>query len=119
MKQTDLALLRELGVTTVRLAHYQHDQRFYDLCDEAGIVVWAEIPQITVFLPGAVDNARDQLTELIVQNRHHASIISWGLSNEITLAGSGEEVVAAHREIGRASCRESDARNEGTDSLKD
>lgn len=99
MKQTDLALLRELGVTTVRLAHYQHDQRFYDLCDEAGIVVWAEIPQITVFLPGAVDNARDQLTELIVQNRHHASIISWGLSNEITLAGSGEEVVAAHRAL--------------------
>src|SRR5699024_6066537 len=95
----DLALLRELGVTTVRLAHYQHDQRFYDLCDEAGIVVWAEIPQITVFLPGAVDNARDQLTELIVQNRHHASIISWGLSNEITLAGSGEEVVAAHRAL--------------------
>lgn len=99
MKQTDLALLRELGVTTVRLAHYQHDQRFYDLCDEAGIVVWAEIPQITVFLPGAVDNARDQLTELIVQNRHHASIICWGLSNEITLAGSGEDVVVAHREL--------------------
>lgn len=99
MKQIDLALLRELGVTTVRLAHYQHDQRFYDLCDEVGLVVWAEIPQITVFLPGATDNARQQLTELIVQNRHHASIISWGLSNEITLAGSGEEVVAAHREL--------------------
>lgn len=98
-KQTDLALLRELGATTVRLAHYQHDQRFYDLCDEAGLVVWAEIPQITVFLPGATDDARRQLTELIVQNRHHASIICWGLSNEITLAGSGEEVVAAHREL--------------------
>lgn len=99
MKQQDLALLLELGATTVRLAHYQHDQRFYDLCDEAGIVVWAEIPQITVFLPGATENARSQLTELIVQNRHHASIISWGLSNEITLAGSGEDVVAAHRAL--------------------
>jgi beta-galactosidase len=99
MKQTDLALLKELGVTAVRLAHYQHDQRFYDLCDEAGIVVWAEIPQITVFLPGATGNARDQLTELIVQNRHHASIVSWGLSNEITLAGAGENVLAAHREL--------------------
>ena len=99
IKQQDLALIRELGATTVRLAHYQHDQRFYDLCDEAGLVVWAEIPQITVFLPGATDNARDQLTELIVQNRHHASIISWGLSNEITLAGSGEDVLAAHREL--------------------
>ncbi|KQZ09673.1 hypothetical protein ASD23_07690 [Agromyces sp. Root1464] len=99
MKQEDLGLLKELGATTVRLAHYQHDQRFYDLCDEAGLVVWAEIPQITVFLPGATENARDQLTELIVQNRHHASIISWGLSNEITLAGSGEDVLAAHREL--------------------
>lgn len=99
MKQADLDLILELGATTVRLAHYQHDQRFYDLCDEAGLVVWAEIPQITVFLPGAVDNARDQLTELIVQNRHHAGIVCWGLSNEITLAGAGEDVVAAHREL--------------------
>ncbi|MEL7975244.1 glycoside hydrolase family 2 TIM barrel-domain containing protein [Isoptericola sp. F-RaC21] len=99
MKQKDLALLKELGATTVRLAHYQHDQSFYDLCDEAGIVVWAEIPQITVFLPGATDNARAQLVELIVQNRHHASIVTWGLSNEITLAGAGEDVLAAHREL--------------------
>lgn len=99
IKQRDLALLQELGATTVRLAHYQHDQRFYDLCDEIGVVVWAEIPQITVFLPGATENARDQLTELIIQNRHHASIISWGLSNEITLAGSGEDVISAHREL--------------------
>lgn len=99
MKQGDLALIKEIGATTVRLAHYQHDQRFYDLCDEVGLVVWAEIPQITVFLPGATENARTQLTELIVQNRHHAGIISWGLSNEITLAGSGDDIVAAHREL--------------------
>jgi beta-galactosidase len=99
MRQQDLALLTELGATTVRLAHYQHDQRFYDLCDETGLVVWAEIPQITVFLPGATENARDQLTELIVQNHHHASIVCWGLSNEITLAGAGEDVLAAHREL--------------------
>lgn len=99
MKQEDLALILELGATTVRLAHYQHDQRFYDLCDEAGLVVWAEIPQITVFLPGAVDNARHQLAELIVQNRHHASIVCWGLSNEITLAGAGADVLAAHQDL--------------------
>ncbi|WP_082098875.1 glycoside hydrolase family 2 protein [Demequina iriomotensis] len=99
MKQEDMALIQEIGATTVRLAHYQHDQRFYDLCDEVGLVVWAEIPQITVFLPGAVDNARSQLTELIVQNRHHASIVCWGLSNEITLAGAGEDVQAAHRDL--------------------
>lgn len=97
MMDADLALLTELGATTVRLAHYQHDQRFYDLCDEAGIVVWAEIPMITEFLPGAVDDAAHQLTELIVQNRHHASIVCWGLSNEISVAGTGPESVEAHR----------------------
>lgn len=99
MMATDLALLQELGATTVRLAHYQHDQHFYDLCDEAGIVVWAEIPQITEFLPKGVENARNQLTELIVQNRHHASIVCWGLSNEITVAGKSDASLAAHREL--------------------
>lgn len=99
MMETDIALLLELGATTVRLAHYQHDQHFYDLCDEAGIVVWAEIPLITEFLPAAIGNAADQLTELIVQNRHHAGIVCWGLSNEITVTGNGPHVLAAHREL--------------------
>lgn len=99
MMVTDIGLLRELGATTVRLAHYQHDQHFYDLCDRAGIVVWAEIPQITDFLVNGVTNACDQLTELIVQNRHHPSIVCWGLSNEITVTGNGPHVIAAHREM--------------------
>lgn len=101
MMATDLDLLVELGATTVRLAHYQHDQHFYDLCDEAGIVVWAEIPQITEFLPDGTDNARSQLVELVVQNRHHPSIVCWGLSNEITVSGGGPHVVAAHQELHR------------------
>lgn len=99
MMETDLELLLELGATTVRLAHYQHDQRFYDLCDEAGIVVWAEIPQITEFLPDARSNAARQLTELIVQNRHHASIVCWAISNEITFGGLRDEILPAHREL--------------------
>lgn len=99
MMRTDMALLQELGATTVRLAHYQHDQAFYELCDEAGIVVWAEIPKISEFLPRGRSNAVSQLTELIVQNRHHASIVCWGLSNEITIAGSSPELVPAHREL--------------------
>ena len=99
MMQTDLALIQEIGATTVRLAHYQHDQHFYDLCDAAGIVVWAEIPQITEFLPDGTANATSQLTELIVQNRHHASIVCWGLSNEITVTGNPPAVLEAHREL--------------------
>ena len=99
MMQTDLALIQEIGATTVRLAHYQHDQHFYDLCDAAGIVVWAEIPQITEFLPAGTANATSQLTELIVQNRHHASIVCWGLSNEITVTGNPPAVLEAHMEL--------------------
>ncbi|MFN6119091.1 MAG: glycoside hydrolase family 2 protein [Actinomycetes bacterium] len=99
MMEHDLQLIREVGATSVRLAHYQHDQYFYDLCDEAGIVVWAEIPQITDFLRNGTQNATDQLVELIVQNHHHASIVCWGLSNEITVTGNGAHVVDAHREM--------------------
>lgn len=99
MQRRDLALIQELGANTVRLAHYQHDQYFYDLCDEAGIIVWAEIPQITEFLRAGIPNAASQLTELIVQNRHHASIVCWGLSNEITVTGNGPDVLTAHREL--------------------
>lgn len=95
----DLELLRELGATTVRLAHYQHDQGFYDRCDEAGIVVWAEIPQISDFLPLGKADAERQLTELIVQNRHHASIMCWGLSNEITITRNTPEILTAHQEL--------------------
>lgn len=48
----DMEIIREIGANTVRLAHYQHAQEFYDLCDENGIVVWAEIPYITMHMPG-------------------------------------------------------------------
>ena len=99
MMATDLALIQESGATTVRLAHYQHDQHFYDLCDEAGIVVWAEIPQITGFRPQATGNATSQLVELITQNRHHASIVCWGLSNEITVTGNSPALLEAHRDL--------------------
>lgn len=97
--ETDMALLAELGATTVRLAHYQHSQRTYDACDAAGIVVWAEPPVITEYLPGADQNAVDQLTELVVQNRHHASIACWALSNEITVAGIGDQLRELHARL--------------------
>ncbi len=80
----DIDLILEMGANTVRLAHYQHSQAFYDLCDETGLIVWAEIPYITVHLPKGLDNTVEQMTELIVQNYNHPSIVVWGLSNEIT-----------------------------------
>ena len=85
--EEDLALLREMGANTVRLAHYQHAQHFYDLCDECGLVVWAEIPYITKHMENGRQNTLGQMTDLIVQNYNHPSIVCWGLSNEITASG--------------------------------
>lgn len=87
----DMDLICELGATTIRLAHYQHDQYFYDLCDERGIVVWAEIPYISTHMPNGRENTTSQMKELVVQNYNHPSIIVWGLSNEITMHGDSDE----------------------------
>ncbi|MBE6555897.1 MAG: glycoside hydrolase family 2 protein [Ruminococcaceae bacterium] len=94
----DIDLICELGATTVRLAHYQHDQYFYDLCDERGLVVWAEIPYISRHMPKGRENTLSQMRELIVQNHHHPSIIIWGLSNEITMGGDKDsDLLENHR----------------------
>ena len=88
----DIALIQEVGANTIRLAHYQHDQVFYDLCDQTGMVIWAEIPFISRFNPSqaAHDNTISQMTELIAQNYNHPSICFWGISNEITIGGETE-----------------------------
>ncbi len=83
----DMELIKEVGANTIRLAHYQHDQFFYDLCDEYGMIVWAEIPYISEHLPNGRENTFSQMKELIVQNYNHPSIVTWGVSNEITISG--------------------------------
>ena len=88
--EEDIELICEVGATTIRLAHYQHDQYFYDLCDEKGLVVWAEIPYISQHMPGGRENTISQMKELIVQNYNHPCIVVWGLSNEITMKGAGD-----------------------------
>ncbi len=94
----DMDLICEMGATTIRLAHYQHDQFFYDLCDERGIVVWAEIPYISEHMPTGRENTISQMKELVIQNYNHPSIVVWGLSNEITMKGSStEDLLENHR----------------------
>ncbi len=94
----DVALICEVGATTIRLAHYQHDQYFYDLCDEAGLVIWAEIPYISQHMPGGRENTISQMKELITQNYNHACIAVWGLSNEITMKGEKDpDLLDNHR----------------------
>ncbi len=82
----DMQMIREMGCNTVRLAHYQHDQYFYDLCDEYGMVVWAEIPYISEHMPNGRENTIEQMKELIIQNYNHPCIVTWGVSNEITIS---------------------------------
>ena len=94
----DVSLIIEMGANAVRLAHYQHSGAFYDLCDEMGLVVWAEIPYISKHKPEGRENTVSQLTELIVQCYNHPSICIWGLSNEITMSGADDpDLIENHR----------------------
>ncbi|MBP3627799.1 MAG: glycoside hydrolase family 2 protein [Clostridia bacterium] len=104
----DIELIYEVGATTIRLAHYQHDQYFYDLCDEYGLVIWAEIPYISKHMPTGRENTISQMKELISQNYNHPSIVVWGLSNEIGIGGSDEDLLENHR-ILKDLCHEMDS----------
>lgn len=97
MHEEDIELILSMGANSIRLAHYQHDQYFYELCDKKGIVVWAEIPYITVHLENGRENTISQMKELIVQNYNHASIICWAISNEISLQGVTEDLLENHQ----------------------
>lgn len=98
MMAEDMDIMLEMGANTIRLAHYQHAQAFYDLCDEKGMVVWVEIPYITQHMPNGRENTLRQMQELITQCRNHPSIVCWGLSNEITAAGGvNDDLMENHR----------------------
>lgn len=82
----DFDLIAEVGANAVRLSHYQHPQYTYDKCDKAGLVVWAEIPMLKMTEnPALQENAKQQMTELVLQNIHHPSICFWGIQNEIAM----------------------------------
>ena len=95
----DIELICEVGATTIRLAHYQHDQYFYDLCDEYGQVIWAEIPYISQHMPNGRENTISQMKELITQNYNHPSIVVWGLSNEISMKGDRDPDLLENHKI--------------------
>ncbi|MFA9376378.1 MAG: glycoside hydrolase family 2 protein [Lachnotalea sp.] len=93
----DMELICEIGANSIRLAHYQHDQYFYDLCDEKGMVVWAEIPYITAHMTGGRENTISQMKELVIQNYNHPSVVCWALSNEIGVAGVTDDLIENHQ----------------------
>ena len=97
----DAQIIKDLGANTIRLAHYQHSQDFYDACDQLGFAVWAEIPFISVFKPGdaAHEHCRQEMKELVIQNYNHPSIMFWGISNEILIGGISQELVDRHHDL--------------------
>ncbi len=105
---TDMELIREVGANTIRLAHYQHDQYFYDLCDKYGMIVWAEIPYISEHMPNGRENTISQMKELIVQNYNHPSIVTWGLSNEITISTKDNKDMLDNHRVLNDLCHEMD-----------
>lgn len=99
--EEDFALIYEMGANAVRLAHYPHHPHFYDLCDQYGLLVWAEIPFVEniggmglspletdkktdeTVTHRLLKNAKQQYTELILQQMHRPSVFCWSMSNEV------------------------------------
>jgi beta-galactosidase len=97
--KADLDLIREIGATTIRFAHYQQSDYLYSQCDSMGFVIWAEIPFVNNFSGKESENARQQLTELIRQNRNHPSIYVWGMHNEVYAKTPDEHVAVLTRQL--------------------
>lgn len=108
----DIELIKEVGATSIRLAHYQHNQCFYDLCDSEGMVVWAEIPFISVMSKTELEgiNAKQQMVELIRQNYNHPSIMFWGIQNEIQISGERPELRKLVNELNELTKKEDPTR---------
>ncbi len=93
---SDLATMREMGANSIRLTHYQHGQSVHDEADRLGMIVWDEIPLVSAWTlgddkvptTGLRANARQQLVEMIRQNQNHASVVSWGIANEVDFGNS-------------------------------
>jgi len=97
--QEDMNLIKEMGATTIRLAHYQQAEDMYALADKMGFLIWAEIPFVNNTSLEEGDNAKQQLTELIRQNMNHPAIYIWGMHNEVYSKTKDEHVPVLTREL--------------------
>jgi beta-galactosidase len=99
----DFEIMRDSGATAVRVSHYQQSDSWYARCDRSGIVAWAEIPFVNEALatPEFLENAKQQLRELIRQNFNHPAICFWGVGNE-TSGPASDGVIAALAPVVRA-----------------
>ena len=100
----DVELMREMGVNFVRMSHYQHAGRTFDLFDAKGIITWAEIPYIydSTDSPEFKANLEQQLREMIRQNYNHPSVVFWGLFNGLEPGAVEDEMVPRLHDIAKA-----------------
>jgi beta-galactosidase len=97
----DVHLMKEMGANFFRTSHYPQDPAVLDACDELGILVWEEVPNIKIhvypqpqdgsepvyttrFPRPLMDNIKQQLEEIIERDRNHPSIIIWGLADDLS-----------------------------------
>lgn len=101
MMEEDMSLISEMGANAVRLSHYQHPRRTYDLCDELGIMAWTEIPLLALpeYDDVLFENAKNQLRELVYQNKHHPCVCFWGIQNEVAMFGESVWLYAKIEEL--------------------
>jgi len=95
----DMLLIKEMGATTIRLAHYQQSSDMYSLADSMGFLTWAEIPFVNRVSYYENDNAKQQMTELVKQNFNHPSIYIWGVHNEVYSKTADEQMPVLTREL--------------------
>jgi beta-galactosidase len=116
----DFKIMKDLGVSFIRLSHYQHGDYIYDLADQQGIILWTEIPLINSIVTTTLfsSNIKEQLKELIRQNYNHPSVFFWGLYNEI-LQKEGPDPLALTQELNILAHQEDPTRLTAVASNKD
>ena len=108
---TNFMFLKEIGATAVRLSHYENDDDTYQLADQAGIILWSEIPLVNRITesPAFYASAKQQLIELIRQRYNHPAVVCWGVFNEITLR-PGPKPVNLARQLSALAAQEDSTR---------
>ncbi|MCC5942157.1 MAG: beta galactosidase jelly roll domain-containing protein [Balneolaceae bacterium] len=77
--------VEDMGANFVRLSHYPHNEHMVREAERRGILVWSEIPLYWMIQwdnPETLENARNQLSEMIHRDKNRAAVILWAMSNE-------------------------------------
>lgn len=117
----DMDLMEAAGANALRTCHYPNDERFLDLCDERGMLVWEEnhargFGLERMLNPHFEEQCRDCIQEMIENHYNHPAIFIWGILNECASeTPQGREMYArqyaqirgldASRPVTSATCR--------------